>query len=289
MGLLPPTVEIENRRAVDLKAAFPQIERLPVALRILLENVLRNRASADTSTLFADWLRSGHSEAEIEFLPNRLLMHDTTCGPALVDIAGLRDAVAEAGGDPRLLNPILPIDVSTDHSIAIDRYNDGDAAAYNMEREAERNAERFRLTKWAEAALSNFRVHPPGTGILHTINMEQLATVVVREEAADGWVHPDTLIGTDSHTPMINGLGVLGWGVGGLEAEGVMFGLPVVMQLPDVVGVRLTGALPEGVLATDLALQITEMLRRENLDSVFVEFFGPGIASLTTGDRAVVA
>lgn len=289
MGFFPPTLEIENRRAVDLKAAFPQVERLPVVLRILLENVLRNRPSPETIALFADWLASGHSEAEIEFLPNRLLMHDTTCGPALVDIAGLRDAVAEAGGDPRLLNPILPIDVSTDHSIAIDRYNDGDAVAYNMEREAERNAERFLLTKWAEAALSNFRVHPPGTGILHTINMEQLATVVVREEADDGWVHPDTLIGTDSHTPMINGLGVMGWGVGGLEAEGVMFGLPVVMQLPDVVGVRLTGALPEGVLATDLALRITEMLRRENLDSAFVEFFGPGITSIAVGDRAVVA
>src|SRR5690606_24104426 len=217
------------------------------------------------------------------------LMHDTTCGPALVDIAGLRDAVAEAGGDPHLLNPILPIDVSTDHSIAIDRYNDSNAAAFNMAREAERNAERFRLTKWAESALSNFRVHPPGTGILHTINMEQLATVVVREDAVGGWIHPDTLIGTDSHTPMINGVGVLGWGVGGLEAEGVMFGLPVVMQLPDVVGVRLTGALPEGVLATDLALRITEMLRKEALDSAFVEFFGPGIASISVGDRAVVA
>ena len=289
MGLLPPIVEIQKRRAVDLKTAFPGLERLPVVLRILLENLLRNRPGPEVVRLFRDWLATGHSEAEIEFLPNRLLMHDTTCGPALVDIAGLRDAVAEAGGDPHLLNPILPIDVSTDHSIAIDRYNDSNAAAFNMAREAERNAERFRLTKWAESALSNFRVHPPGTGILHTINMEQLATVVVREDAVGGWVHPDTLIGTDSHTPMINGVGVLGWGVGGLEAEGVMFGLPVVMQLPDVVGVRLTGALPEGVLATDLALRITEMLRKEALDSAFVEFFGPGIGSISVGDRAVVA
>jgi aconitate hydratase len=289
MSLLAPIVDIEGRRAVDLAAAFPDVERLPVVLRILLENVLRNNPNERTVALFSQWLDTGHSDAEIEFLPNRLLMHDTTCGPALVDIAGLRDAVAEAGGDPRALNPVLPIDVSTDHSIAIDRYNDGSSIAFNMEREAERNAERFRLTKWAEHALSNFRVHPPGTGILHTINMEQLARVVMRDEASDGWIHPDTLIGTDSHTPMINGLGVLGWGVGGLEAEGVMFGLPVVMQLPDVVGVRLTGALPEGTLATDLALRITEMLRGQNLDSAFVEFFGPGVATLSVGDRAVVA
>jgi aconitate hydratase len=289
MGASPATFSIGEGRAIDLEREFAEFRRLPVVLRVLLENVLRNRRTQGTVDLFTDWLSSGCSEAEIEFSPDRLLMHDTTCGPALVDIAGMRDAVAEKGGDPLALNPILQIDVSTDHSIAIDRFRDGNALAFNIAREAERNAERFRLTKWAESALSNFRVHPPGTGILHTINLEQLATVVRSDAKSGGWIHPETLIGTDSHTPMINGLGVLGWGVGGLEAEGVMFGIPVVMQLPKVFGVRLTGALPEGTLATDLALRITELLRRQDLDSAFVEFFGPGVSSLSVGDRSVVA
>jgi aconitate hydratase len=217
-------------------------------------------------------------------------MHDTTCGPALVDIAGMRNALAEAGRDPRLLNPGLPVDVSVDHSIAVDRFAVPGAVRLNMEREAGRNRERFRLMKWAQASLDNFRVHPPGTGILHSFNLEQLATVVSEREV-DGvrWLFPDTLIGTDSHTPMINSLGVLGWGVGGLEAEGVMFGLPVVMRIPDVVGVRLTGALPEGTLATDLALLVTHRLRAHGLNSQFVEFFGEGVGRLSVGDRSVVA
>ena len=278
MSGFPATFMISGARGVDLPASFGELHRLPASMRILLENVLRCSNDADGAVrVFTDWLQGGHSDAEIEFSPGRLLMHDTTCGPALVDIAGMRDAIAETGGDPRALNPVLQIDVSTDHSIAIDRYREGDALAFNMAREAERNAERFRLTTWAENTLSNFRVHPPGTGILHTINLEQLATVVASDGKPGGWVFPDTLIGTDSHTPMINGLGVLGWGVGGLESEGVMFGMPVVMQLPDVIGVRLTGRLPEGTLATDLALRVTEMLRGESLDSAFVEFFGPGV------------
>jgi aconitate hydratase len=289
MGAGPADFSIGDKCAVDLTTAFSDVQRLPVVLRILLENMLRNRPAKDTVELFADWLSQGGSEAEIEFSPDRLLMHDTTCGPALVDIAGMRDAVAEQGGDPRTLNPILQIDVSTDHSIGIDRFREPDAIAFNMAREAERNAERFRLTKWAENALAHFRVHPPGTGILHTINLEQLATVVRFDGKPGGWIHPETLIGTDSHTPMINGLGVLGWGVGGLEAESVMFGIPVVMRLPRVFGLRLTGALPQGTLSTDLALRVTEMLRRQNLDSAFVEFFGPGVSSLSVGDRAVVA
>ena len=289
MGTSPATFLIGGGKAIDLAATFADSRRLPLVLRILLENVLRNRPANEAIGLFSEWLSTGGSDSEIEFFPNRLLMHDTTCGPALVDIAGMRDAISERGGDPHALNPVLPIDVSTDHSIAIDRYNDGSALAFNMAREAERNAERFRLTKWAENSLSNVRIHPPGTGILHTINLEQLATVVVPAAVPGGWVHPDTLIGTDSHTPMINGLGVLGWGVGGLEAEGVMFGIPVVMQLPEVIGVRLTGSLSEGTLATDMALRVTEMLRRQNLDSAFVEFFGPGLSSLSVGDRAVVA
>jgi aconitate hydratase len=285
---------IDGRHAVDLVAAAGDaLDRLPFVLRILLENVLRCGSGGERevhrAALLA-WLGSGTSEHEIEFQPGRLLMHDTTCGPALVDIAGMRDALSEAGMDPRRLSPRLPVDVSVDHSIAVDRFATPDAVRHNMEREVARNRERFSLMKWAQASLDNVRVHPPGTGILHSFNLEQLATLVAEDEVEGvPWLFPDTLIGTDSHTPMINGLGVLGWGVGGLEAEAVMFGLPVALRLPEVVGVRLTGALPEGTLATDLALLVTHRLRQKGFDSPFVEFFGEGVRTLSVGDRAVVA
>lgn len=285
-----PSLEIEGHRAVDLRrAAGETLDRLPYALRIVLENVLRHTGGEEREghrRAILDWADTGTSTHEVEFQPERLLMHDTTCGPALVDIAGMRDALAEAGLDPRLLNPGLPVDVSVDHSIAVDRFGGPGALRHNMEREVARNRERFRLMKWAQGTLANFRVHPPGTGILHTFNLEQLATVVT---AREGWLFPDTLIGTDSHTPMVNALGVLGWGVGGLEAEGVMFGLPVTMRIPDVIGVRLRGALPEGVLATDLALLVTHRLRGYGMSSQFVEFFGEGVGTLSVGDRSVVA
>jgi aconitate hydratase len=196
--------------------------------------------------------------------------------------------VAEAGWDPSLLNPILPIDVSVDHSIAVDYFGTPDALRLNMTREIERNSERYRLLKWATRSLRNVRVHPPGTGIMHTMNLERLATVVTHDEAS-GWAFPDTLIGTDSHTPMVNGIGVLAWGVGGLEAESVMFGMPVMLKIPEVVGVRMTGSLPEGTLATDLALAVTHRLRTLPLSGKFVEFFGPGVSTLSCGERAVVA
>ena len=286
----PKTFVVDGLSAIDLGAAAgDDLARLPHVLRIVLENVLRHTAGTERDAHVAailNWLETGSSTHELEFQPERLLMHDTTCGPALVDIAGMRDALAEAGGDPMALNPGLPVDVSTDHSIAVDEFGTQGAVQRNMQREADRNAERFRLMKWAQNSLKGVRVHPPGTGILHTINLEQLATVVT---AADGWLSPDTLIGTDSHTPMINGLGVLGWGVGGLEAEGVMFGLPVTMRIPDVIGVRLTGTLPEGTMATDLALLVTHKLRAYGLNSQFVEFFGPGVPHLSVGDRAVIA
>jgi len=280
-------------RIVDLRAAAgADLERLPHIHRILLENVLRNAGedAPRAAAAILAWLGTGASDEEIPFLPGRVLMHDTTCGPALVDIAGMRSAVAEAGGDPRRLNPVLPVDVSTDHSLAIDVFGVPDAMRRNMERELGRNAERYRFMKWATKALTGVRVHPPGTGIMHTLNLERLATVVAAAER-DGvpWAMPDTLIGTDSHTPMINGIGVLAWGVGGLEAESVCFGMPVTMRVPDVVGVRLTGRLRPGVLATDLALTVTERLRRIDLADRFVEFFGPGISTLSAGDRAVVA
>ena len=219
-------------------APAASLERMPWVHRILLENVLRNgREDSDArSLLFSTGSRTGRSDREIPFYPSRILMHDTTCGPALVDIAAMRDALAEAGGDPERLNPVLPVDVSTDHSIG-GRSSSASRmpCARNMEREFERNGERYRFMKWATAALEGVRVHPPGTGIMHTINLERLATR--RDDRSRDGVRvgvPDTLIGTDSHTPMINGIGVLGWGVGGLEAESVMFGMPVMLRVPDV-------------------------------------------------------
>ncbi|HEV7307445.1 aconitate hydratase AcnA [Ensifer sp.] len=280
-------------KAVDLHEAFgPSLAQLPWLMRIFLENVIRSGSleTAAVKDAFTDWLKDGHSEVEIPFHPGRVLMHDTTCVPALVDIAAMRDAVAEAGGDPSLLSPVLPVDVSVDHSVAVDWYGRPDAREYNMERELERNAERYRLMKWATGALPGVRVHPPGTGIMHTVNLEQLATVIAVEDRNGArWARPDTLIGTDSHTPMINGIGVLAWGVGGLEAESVFFGMPVMLRLPDVVGVRLRGALKPGVLSTDLALEITHLLRRHKVSGEFVEFFGDGVSGLSCGDRAVVA
>ena len=267
----------------------PSLRRLPVVLRILLENSLRHSAGDLSSPhSILEWATTATSNAEIPFHPGRLLMHDTTCVPALVDIAAMRSAVAEAGWDPSLLNPILPIDVSVDHSIAVDYFGTPDALRLNMSREIERNSERYRLLKWATRSLQNVRVHPPGTGIMHTMNLERLATVVTHDEAG-GWAFPDTLIGTDSHTPMVNGIGVLAWGVGGLEAESVMFGMPVMLKIPEVVGVRMTGSLPEGTLATDLALAVTQRLRALPLSGKFVEFFGPGVSTLSCGERAVVA
>jgi len=278
--------------AIDLRAAFDEVQRLPFVLRILLENVARRdppRLPAFTNAL-RDWLRAGTSEAEIDFHPSRILMHDTTCVPALVDIAAMRDAIAEAGGDPSRLTPVLPVDVSVDHSVAVDWYGRSDARDHNMRREMERNSERYRLMKWATTALPGVRVHPPGTGIMHTLNLEQLATVIETVER-DGTrrAAPDTLIGTDSHTPMINGIGVLAWGVGGLEAESVFFGMPVTIRLPDVIGIRLTGRLGAGVLSTDLALEVTHLLRKHGIAGEFVEFFGEGVSTLSCGDRAVVA
>jgi aconitate hydratase len=284
----------ERYRYVDLPAwAGARLWQLPYALRVVLENVLRNGEPGERDAqahALLDWLDRGTSEAEIAFQPNRVLMHDTTSTPALVDIAAMRDALAEAGADPAALNPSLPVDASVDHSLAVDHYGVPDAAAKNLGEELRRNDERYRFLRWASKALTGVRVHPPGTGIMHTLNLEQLATVVtVSERAGERWAHPDTLIGTDSHTPMINGIGVLGWGVGGLEAQTVMFGMPVMLRLPDVIGVRLSGALGAGVLATDLALTVTQRLRAIGVSGEFVEFFGPGVATLAAGERAVVA
>ena len=281
-------------RFVDLKASFgAELFRLPVVLRLLLENVVRNAQGSeqhDAIEAIFEWLADGTGHAEIAFYPGRVLMHDTTSTPALVDIAAMRDVLAEAGVDPTVLNPVLPVDVSVDHSLAVEYFARPDAASLNLQLELHRNAERYRFLRWASRAFEGVRIHPPGTGIMHTINLEQLATVVsVESREGENWAVPDTLIGTDSHTPMINGIGVLGWGVGGLEAQTVMFGMPVMQRLPDVVGVRLTGALRAGVLATDLALTVTQRLREIDVTGAFVEFFGRGVSTLSAGERCVVA
>ncbi|WP_322057057.1 aconitate hydratase AcnA [Paraburkholderia sp. J63] len=281
-------------RFVDLPAMFgASLRDLPVVLRLLLENVIRNTDGDErrqaVAAIFA-WRERATSEHEIAFQPNRVLMHDTTSTPALVDIAAMRDALAEAGADPAALNPVLPVDSSVDHSLAVEYFGEPDAAPRNLALELRRNEERYRFLRWASQALTGVRIHPPGTGIMHTINLEQLATVVTRvTRGGEEWAVPDTLIGTDSHTPMINGIGVLGWGVGGLEAQTVMFGMPVMQRIPDVIGVRLTGALRPGVLATDLALTVTQRLRAIGVSGEFVEFFGPGVSTLSAGERSVVA
>jgi aconitate hydratase len=266
---------------------------MPVVHRLLLENVLRcmegEERDAAVAALVA-WLKTGTSESEIEFQPGRVLMHDTTSTPALVDIAAMRDDLAESGIDPSLLNPMLPVDVSVDHSLAVEVYAAGNAANQNLAHEMRRNRERYSFLRWASKALKGVRINPPGTGIMHTINLEQLATVVTTESREGRrWFVPDMMIGTDSHTPMVNGIGVLGWGVGGLEAQTVMFGMPTMLRIPDVIGVRLVGALRPGVLATDLALTVTKRLRDIGVSGEFVEFYGPGVKALRAEERCVVA
>lgn len=285
----------DRYRFVDLPTlCADRLAQLPVVLRLMLENVVRNSEGEErdlyVQAIF-DWLHTGNSEAEIAFRPARVLMHDTTSTPALVDIAAMRDELAEAGANPTLLNPMLPVDVSVDHSLAVEAYGCVDAADINMRHEIRRNQERYRFLRWASQSLKGVRINPPGTGIMHTINLEQLATVVCTGKGADGepWVMPDMMIGTDSHTPMINGIGVLGWGVGGLEAQTVMFGMPTMLRVPDVIGVELNGRLRPGVLATDLALTVTHLLRGMGVSGEFVEYFGPGVATLSAGERSVVA
>lgn len=281
-------------RMVDLPGAFgDSLYRLPLVLRLLLENLVRNtegdERQAGIDAIFG-WLERGTSEAEIAYQPGRVLMHDTTSTPALVDIAGMRNALDEAGWDPALLNPGLPVDISVDHSLAVEFFAQRDAVDRNLQLEMRRNQERYTFLRWASKVMKGVRIHPPGTGIMHTINLEQLATVVTLEERdGETWVVPDMMIGTDSHTPMINGIGVLGWGVGGLEAQTVMFGMPTMLRVPDVIGVRLTGRLQAGAVATDLALTVTQRLRQIGVAGEFVEFFGPGVSSLSAGERAVVA
>lgn len=291
------TFEVNSRtfRATDVRAALGKhFDRLPVVLRLLAENTLRTSSAEEscrTIRNLRDWLIRRTSEEELEFRPHRVLMHDTTSTPALVDIAGMRDSLAEEGVDPAVLNPLLRVDVSVDHSLAVEEYARRDAAPRNLAHEYRRNQERYRFLKWAAQSMETVHINPPGTGIMHTINLEQLATVVslVEPDGALPLAVPDMMIGTDSHTPMVNGLGVLGWGVGGLEAQTVMFGLPTTLRIPDVIGVKLTGTLPPGATATDLALTVTQKLRALGVSGEFVEFYGPGVSTLSVGQRAVVS
>ena len=272
----------------------PGVERLPMTLKILLENLLRGEdgqaVTRDDILAVLDWLKQHRSDHEIAFRPARVLMQDFTGVPAVVDLAAMRDALARAGGNPALINPQIPVDLVIDHSVMVDQYATPEAFGFNVDMEMARNRERYTFLRWGQLAFRNFRVVPPGTGICHQVNLEFLARTVWSEER-DGvrLAYPDTLLGTDSHTTMINGLAVLGWGVGGIEAEAAMLGQPVSMLIPEVVGFRLNGRMQEGVTATDLVLTVTQMLRKFGVVDKFVEFFGPGLNDLPLADRATIA
>ncbi|MEO7823015.1 MAG: aconitate hydratase AcnA, partial [Gemmatimonadaceae bacterium] len=268
-------------------------ERLPVSLKILLENLLRNEdgkfVKPDDIRALATWNVRGTIEKEIAFRTARVLLQDFTGVPAVVDLAAMRDALARLGGNPGLINPLQPVDLVIDHSVQVDEYGSEAAFLINADLEHHRNQERYAFLRWGQKALSNFRVVPPDTGIVHQINLEYLAqTVFTRTEGDETFAYPDSLVGTDSHTTMINGLGVLGWGVGGIEAEAAMLGQPVSMLVPEVVGFKLHGSLPPGATATDLVLTVTEMLRKKKVVGKFVEFFGVGLSSLSLADRATI-
>ena len=267
---------------------------LPYSLKVLLENLLRTEDGADTTAdsirAIADWDPDAEPDTEIQFTPARVLMQDFTGVPCVVDLAAMREAMADLGGDATRINPLAPAELVIDHSVIADHFGSSDALALNSALEYDRNRERYEFLKWGQTAFSDFKVVPPETGIVHQVNLERLATVVFTRDAADGVVsaYPDTLVGTDSHTTMINGLGVLGWGVGGIEAEAAMLGQPVSMLIPKVVGFKLVGELPAGATATDLVLTVTELLRKTGVVGKFVEFYGPGVSGVPLADRATI-
>src|SRR5216683_492881 len=270
---------------LDSLQATWDVARLPYTLRILLENVLRNGTDAEVDAV-AGWVATDEPSKEISFAPARVLLQDFTGVPCVVDLAAMRDAMRDQNGDPAKINPLIPVELVIDHSVQVDEFASRLAIGRNVELEFERNKERYAFLRWGQTAFDNFSVVPPNTGICHQVNLEYLARVV---ESRDGFAFPDTLVGTDSHTTMINGLGVLGWGAGGIEAEAAMLGQPMSMLIPQVVGFKLSGALPEGATATDLVLTVTEMLRKKGVVGKFVEFFGPGVANLPIADRATIA
>lgn len=271
-----------NKAASDINLP---LKKLPYSLRVLFENVLRT-GSKQNLLVFKEWLKNKKSDAEIDFMPARVLMQDFTGVPAIVDLAAMRDAMKKIGGDPLKINPLIPVDLVIDHSVSVDSYASGSSFDKNVAMEMRRNIERYQFLKWGQQAFNNFKVVPPGTGICHQVNLEYLAKVVWH---SNGVAYPDSLVGTDSHTTMVNGLSVLGWGVGGIEAEAAMLGQPLTMILPEVIGVKLTGKLTGTATATDLVLKITEMLRKKKVVGKFVEFYGEGLKAMTIADRATIS
>jgi len=277
------------------EAGLAGVSRLPASMKVLLENLLRNEdgetVGGDDLKALAAWTENkGSVEHEISFRPARVLMQDFTGVPAVVDLAAMRDAMTHLGANPEKINPLSPVDLVIDHSVMVDFFGTAKAFGENVDREYERNIERYRFLRWGSSAFNNFRVVPPGTGICHQVNLEYLAqTVWINDDEGPTVAYPDTVVGTDSHTTMINGLSVLGWGVGGIEAEAAMLGQPIPMLIPEVIGFKLTGAMPEGATATDLVLTVTQMLRKKGVVGKFVEFFGEGLAGLTLEDQATIA
>ncbi|MFB6267397.1 MAG: aconitate hydratase AcnA [Halodesulfurarchaeum sp.] len=279
--------------ALEERGVVSDLDSLPVSIRVLIESVLRHVDGEDITAAdvenAASWAPDV-PDVEVPFTPSRVVLQDLTGVPAVVDLAALRSAADRHGEDPSIVEPEIPADLVIDHSVQVDFYGSEEAYEKNVELEYERNGERYRALKWAQQAFEDFRVVPPGTGIVHQVNLEYLGQVVhEREQDGEDWLLPDTLVGTDSHTPMIGGIGVVGWGVGGIEAEAALLGQPITMKLPEVVGVRLTNELPEGATATDLVLHITQKLREVGVVDRFVEFFGPGVSTLTVADRATIA
>jgi aconitate hydratase len=277
------------------EAGLSGVSRLPISMKVLLENLLRNEdgqsVGPDDLKAIAAWIENkGAVEHEISFRPARVLMQDFTGVPAVVDLAAMRDAMTALGGDPEKINPLNPVDLVIDHSVMVDYFGTSKSFGANVEREYERNMERYRFLRWGSSAFNNFRVVPPGTGICHQVNLEYLAqTVWTNSDEGQEVAYPDTVVGTDSHTTMVNGLAVLGWGVGGIEAEAAMLGQPIPMLIPEVIGFRLDGVLPDGTTATDLVLTVTQMLRKKGVVGKFVEFYGPGLQHLTLEDQATIA
>ncbi|HEX8902674.1 aconitate hydratase AcnA [Vitreimonas sp.] len=271
------------------------ISKLPISLKVLLENLLRTEdgvavKKADILAMTSWLVNKGKNEVEIAFSPARVLMQDFTGVPAVVDLAAMRDAAAKLGADPERINPLVPVDLVIDHSVMVDHFANASAFKQNVELEYERNGERYQFLRWGQQAFRNFRVVPPGTGICHQVNLEYLGqSVWTRQEGGEELAYPDTVVGTDSHTTMINGIGVLGWGVGGIEAEAAMLGQSISMLIPEVIGFRLSGKLPEGATATDLVLTVTQMLRKKGVVGKFVEFYGPGLETMSVEDRATIA
>ncbi len=277
-----------------MTAGIGGFSRLPFSIRVLIENLLRHedgvRVTRGDIEALARWQPVRDAPREIAFSPARVLMQDFTGVPALVDLAAMRDAMAELGGDPKAINPRIPVDLVIDHSIQVDMFGTPDAERVNSDLEYRRNRERYAFLRWGQRSFRNLRVVPPSTGICHQVNLEYLGRVVFTGEGEDGMeAYPDTLVGTDSHTPMINGLGVLGWGVGGIEAEAALLGQPISILIPDVIGFRFAGELSEGATATDLVLTVTQILRHKGVVGKFVEYFGPGLSSLSLEDRATIS